>query len=227
METATGLTPQEKAFFEAFGYLRIKGLFARDIAEIIQGFEDVFTDEGHPRVETFEALHGRERRMIIPQFVTKSSRLSPLLDDPRVIGIVTSLLGPDYEYAESDGNLFDCESSWHSDMYNAPLRLQHVKVSFYLDTLRADSGAIRVIPGTQFFSESFGKTVRRKLHDPDRIEEEFGVAGHEIPSVALETDPGDVVVWDFRTVHASYGGGRRRRLFSINFREKQPDAATA
>jgi ectoine hydroxylase-related dioxygenase (phytanoyl-CoA dioxygenase family) len=98
--------------------------------------------------------------------------------------------------------------------------LHHVKLSFYLDTLRENTGAIRVIPGTHFFSETFGRTVRRKLLDPDKIPDEFGVAGPDIPSVPLETDPGDLVVWDFRTVHASYGGAHRRRLFSINFRER-------
>jgi len=219
MATATDLTPQQVTFFESFGFLRLKGLFAADVDEITRGFEDVFAAEGHPRMELYEPLHGRERRIIIPQFITKSPILSRLVNDPRVTGIVSSLLGPEYEYAESDGNLFDCESHWHSDMYGAPLHLHHVKLSFYLDKLRGDSGAIRVIPGTQFFNESFGVAVRRKLLDPDRIEDEFGVPGREIPSVVVETDPGDLVAWDFRTVHASYGGALRRRLFSINFRD--------
>jgi ectoine hydroxylase-related dioxygenase (phytanoyl-CoA dioxygenase family) len=228
MVVATQLTPQQVTYFETFGFLKLPGVFAADVDDIVQGFEEVFAVEGHPRMELYEPLHGRERRLIIPQFVTKSPKLSRLLDDPRVVGIVSSLLGDDYEYAESDGNLFDCESAWHSDMYGAPLHLHHVKLSFYLDRLRADSGAIRVIPGTNFFNETFAKTVRRKLLDPDNIRNEFGVDGREIPSVPLETDPGDLVVWDFRTVHASYHGGVRRRLFSINFKaSEQRQAASA
>jgi Phytanoyl-CoA dioxygenase (PhyH) len=228
MVVATQLTPQQVTYFETFGFLKLPGVFAAYIDEIVQGFEEVFAVEGHPRMELYEPLHGRERRLIIPQFVTKSPKLSRLLDDPRVVGIVSSLLGDDYEYAESDGNLFDCESAWHSDMYGAPLHLHHVKLSFYLDRLRADSGAIRVIPGTNFFNETFAKKLRRKLLDPDNIRNEFGVDGREIPSVPLETDPGDLVVWDFRTVHASYHGGVRRRLFSINFKSsEQRHAASA
>jgi hypothetical protein len=50
----------------------------------------------------------------------------------------------------------------------------------------------------------------------------FGVPYDEIPSYPLETDPGDLVVWSFRTVHASFGGDARRRLFSINFKEPNP-----
>jgi Phytanoyl-CoA dioxygenase (PhyH) len=219
----TGLTPQQVAFFETFGYLKLPGLFADAVDDIIAGFEEVFAAEGHPRMELYEPLHGEERRLIIPAFITKSERLVRLLDDARVVGIVTSLLGQGYEYAESDGNLFDCESTWHSDIYGAPMSVHHVKLSFYLDSLRADSGAIRVMPGTNFFNDPFALSLRKRMKDVSKIEEEFGVTDRELPSVVLETDPGDVVVWDFRTIHASFYGGKRRRLFSINFRERQSD----
>ena len=131
--------------------------------------------EGHPRMETYVELHGEERRLIIPQFVTKHPTLNKLREDPRVVGIVTSLLGNDHEYAESDGNLFDCESLWHSDTYGAPMLIHHVKLSFYLDSLKADSGAIRVIPGTQHFRESFATALRNGFREPSEIEERFGV----------------------------------------------------
>ena len=230
MDTMTGLdgglNEQQVAYFETFGFLKLPGLFRDDVADIIAGFEDVFAGEGHFRMETYVPLHGDQRRLIIPQFVTKNATLSRLLDDRRVVGIVRSLLGDDYEYAESDGNLFDCESTWHSDIYGASLDVHHVKLSFYLDTLRADSGAIRVIPGTNFFNESFARNVRRRINDPTNIAKEFGVDDRDLPSVTLETDPGDVVVWDFRTIHASFNGRERRRLFSINFRESTAEAAS-
>jgi hypothetical protein len=221
---SNGLNDQQVAYFETFGFLKLPGLFRDDIDEIITGFEEVFAAE-HPRMELYEPLHGEERRLIIPQFISKNERLHRLLDDPRVRGIVSSLLGSDYEYAESDGNLFDCESTWHSDMYGAPLHLHHVKLSFYLDTLREDSGAIRVIPGTNFFNENFALNLRKRIWDPTKIASEFGVPDRELPSFPIETDPGDVVAWDFRTIHASFYGGKRRRLFSINFRERAAEQA--
>jgi hypothetical protein len=219
MDTLSGLTRQQVKFFETFGFLVLPGLFRDDIDQIIEAFEAVFATEGHPRMETYVELHGEERRLIIPQFVTKHPTLNRLREDPRVLGIVSSLLGDNYEYAESDGNLFDCESLWHSDTYGAPMLIHHVKLSFYLDSLRADSGAIRVIPGTQHFKESFATALRNGFREPTEIEEQFGVDARDIPSVALETEPGDLVVWDFRTIHASYHGQVRRRLFSINYRE--------
>ena len=207
------------AYFETFGYLKLPGLLADDIDEITEAFEAVFADEANPRWETYEELHLRRRRLIIPAFIDRHPRLARLRDDPRVSGIVRSLIGPDYEYAESDGNIFSCESSWHADTYSAGLGRLHVKASIYLDPLSADSGAIRVIPGTNFHHTSYAQTLRRELEHADQIESHFGIDGRDIPSWAISSVPGDVVVWNFRTIHASYNGGERRRLFSINFRE--------
>jgi hypothetical protein len=213
------LTPQQKTYFDAFGFLRLPGLFRDDIATLIAGFEEIFADEGLARTETHEQLHLERPRIIISDFIDKSDKLRPLLDDPRVIGVVTGLIGENYEYCNSDGNLFYCESSWHPDTYGAPLTRYHVKLSFYLDPLHGDSGAIRMIPGTNFNQTPFARQIRRNLEDPTKIKDIYGVEPSQIPSWTLMSEPGDLIVWNFRTVHASFNGNERRRLFSINFRE--------
>jgi hypothetical protein len=38
-----------------------------------------------------------------------------------------------------------------------------------------------------------------------------------VPSWTVDVDPGDLVVGNFRTMHASFNGGVRRRLFTMNF----------
>jgi ectoine hydroxylase-related dioxygenase (phytanoyl-CoA dioxygenase family) len=226
MDTATPvLSPQQVTFFRTFGFLRFPGLFRDDIDEISAGFERVFAAEEHGRLETFEDLHGSERRIIIPAFVTKDPYLATLIDDPRTRSIVSGLLGPDHEYAESDGNLFDCESHWHSDIYGAPIEYQHLKLSFYLEPLRADTGAIRVFPGTNSVEHEYATAVRRLTWDSTKLADTFGMDPRDLPGHVIESDPGDLIIWDFRTIHASYGGGMRRRLFSINFRERIPEPA--
>jgi hypothetical protein len=214
------LSDQQVAYFETFGYLKIPGLFTADVEDLTAGFEAVFA--GNPQWVTNEELHYDQTRTIIPAFITKDRRLHRLLEDERVVGIVTSLIGPHYEYAESDGNLFSCETSWHSDIYAAPLNQYHLKLSFYLDPLRADTGAIRFIPGTNHHESTYARTLRRDLNTPTSVFETFGVPSQEIPSWPVETDPGDLVIWNFRTIHGSFGGGERRRLFSVNFRETSP-----
>jgi hypothetical protein len=214
------LSPQQIHFFETFGFLKIPGLFADDIDEIVDAFEELF--EKQPVWETNEALHGDEKRLIIPGFIEQSPRLSRLQHDPRVVGIVQSILGRDHIWSSSDGNLFYCESYWHPDDYAAPLHHYHVKLSFYLDDLTGQNGAIRIIPGSHFHQQTFSKTLRRAFKEEAGIESVFGVPGGEIPSLVVESTPGDLVLWNFRTIHGSYNGGERRRLFSLNFGEKEP-----
>jgi hypothetical protein len=213
-----GLSSQQLAFFETFGFITIRGLFTEDMPRITRGFEEVFGD--HPPVETREWLHFEDRRQIIPSFVDKSDDLRWLKDDPRVVGLISSIMRErPWEYAESDGNLFYCDSSWHPDIYAAPMTQYHVKLSFYLDPLRADTGAIRMLPGSNHHLTPYANTLLRTLQKPDDIEATYGVPVDQIPSWPLETDPGDLVIWQFRTIHASFGGSARRRLFSMNYRE--------
>lgn len=216
------LSPQQIHFFETFGYLKIPGFLAEDIDEIIGGFEDLFGDENQPVWETKEALHGEEKRVIIPGFIEQSPRLAPLQHDPRVVGVVQSLMGRDYQWASSDGNLFYCESYWHPDTYAAPLNHYHMKMSFYLDDLTGDNGAIRIIPGSHFHNSAFARTLLKDLNNPEHVTDAYGIPGGEVPSVTLESSPGDVIIWNFRTIHGSYNGGERRRLFSLNFGEAVP-----
>ena len=56
-----------------------------------------------------------------------------------------------------------------------------------------------------------------------RVKDVYGIEHNEIPSWTLESEPGDLIIWNFRTLHASFNGGERRRLFSINFREADHD----
>ena len=217
------LSPQQLRFYETFGFLKIAGLFAADVHRITSGFEEVFAEADHPRMETYEELHNNDRRIIIPGFITRSPDLAWLQHDPRVVGICRGLIGDDYEYAESDGNIFDCESEWHSDIFAAPFHQYHLKLSFYLDSLSGEGGAIRIMPGTNHHDQTYAKLLRRDLMDPTITEELFGVKGRDLPSWTVNSEPGDLVIWNFRTIHASYNGGLRRRLFSVNFREPAQD----
>jgi ectoine hydroxylase-related dioxygenase (phytanoyl-CoA dioxygenase family) len=212
------LSPQQITYFRTFGYLKLPGLFANDADELIQSFEEVFRDQ-EVDMESYVELHNNDRRRIVFSILSKHPRLNALLDDPRITGLVTQLLGDSWEFADSDGNLFDCESHWHADTYGAPMTQHHLKLSFYLDPLRADSGAIRVIPGTNDWTSEYALKLRRSFQHAEDISGTFGVDPRDIPAVVLESDPGDLILWDYRTIHASYYGNVRRRLFSVSFRE--------
>jgi ectoine hydroxylase-related dioxygenase (phytanoyl-CoA dioxygenase family) len=93
--------------------------------------------------------------------------------------------------------------------------------------LTRDTGCLRVIPGSQR-PDHF---VRSQKINVNQSEELFGVAPSEFPgNVALETQPGDVLIFNHDTYHAAFGGQERRRMFTMNCtrRAKTPeDLATA
>jgi ectoine hydroxylase-related dioxygenase (phytanoyl-CoA dioxygenase family) len=221
------ITEQEVNFLGMFGYLRIPGLFVDEIEEITEAFEAVFADPRHNRVDMNEAVHRNDRRIMIPGFVDLHPTLAKLRGDERIVGLARAVLGDDIEYAQSDGNLAFCHTEWHADIYNAPMTQHHIKISFYLDRLRADSGAIRVIPGTHFWQGDYALGLRHSFRDVGKTHELFGVESPGIPATVIDSDPGDVLVWDYRIIHASFNGLNRRRYFSVNFREPVTARVTA
>jgi hypothetical protein len=219
------ITPQQVNWFETFGYLVLPGWFADDMPRIREGFEDVFAREEAQLLDpenefhrTSDPQYQRETRWIIPAFLDKSDKLAWLRQDRRLDAIPRALLGDDYEYAESDGNLFNCDVYWHLDAYGATASALHIKVFFYLDELRHEAGALRVIPGSHHSGGYTAALFRQLTKDPERVPEIFGVDIDEIPSSTLEIAPGDLIVTNFRTMHGSFNGGARRRLFTVNFR---------
>jgi Phytanoyl-CoA dioxygenase (PhyH) len=220
------ITEQQLTFLHTFGFLRLPGLFADEIDEITEAFETVFATPDNFRMDMNEPLHRNDRRVIIPKFIDHHPRLARLRDDERILEVARAVLGADAEYAESDGNLAFCHSEWHADTYGAPMATRHIKLSFYLDPLRADSGAIRVLPGTQYWQSPYARDLRGAFRDFGKTADVFGVESTEIPAVIVDSDPGDILIWDYRLVHASFNGLDRRRFFSVNFRERAREDAS-
>jgi ectoine hydroxylase-related dioxygenase (phytanoyl-CoA dioxygenase family) len=75
----------------------------------------------------------------------------------------------------------------------------------YLDPLQATSGALRVVEGSHR-----NGALRAALEDGAR-------PNSRCPVRTLEVTPGDLVVFDFRVFHASFGGGVGRRVLSMDF----------
>jgi hypothetical protein len=203
------LTDAQKNFFKTFGYLSFPGLMAQDAGEIIAGFERVFSSVGGGH---FGKPHdGKSRSCIVP-FIDRDAYLSSLLDDSRVHGILASLLGDDFNYMGSDGNYYTGNTPWHSDSGFSPRRL-HVKIAFYLDPVDANSGCLRVIPGSHRVGEPFAQDVHAHYGNSEQY---WGVAGANMPCVPLPTKPGDLVLFNHDLKHASYHGATNRRMFTIN-----------
>jgi ectoine hydroxylase-related dioxygenase (phytanoyl-CoA dioxygenase family) len=209
------LSEQQVAYFRTFGFLRFPGLMAGEIGAITDAFEAIWAARGGGHAG--RPHDGKARSSIVP-FIDQSERLCALLDDPRIVGIASSLLGDDFNYMSSDGNYYVGDTGWHSDGWRTN-GVTNIKMAFYLDPVGRDSGCLRVIPG----SHETADTYARELHTfAARSQAAWDVAGRDVPAVALETQPGDLVLFNHNCKHASFGGGARRRMFTINLSQSYP-----
>ena len=209
MKTVQKLSQHRLDFFDTFGYLAFPGLFNDCIDKIIEEFEDIWVKSGR--------THDKINRSALIQFPDQSKYLSSLLDDHRIHDIASSICGEDFNYFTGSGNYYVGDTSWHSDGYNQR-PVKSIKLAFYLDPVTKNSGALRVIPGSHRNIDYFGDLLESHI-----TSDIFGMTGDQIPAVALESNPGDVLVFNHRIKHSSWGGSDRRRMFTMNFSERYPD----
>jgi ectoine hydroxylase-related dioxygenase (phytanoyl-CoA dioxygenase family) len=233
------VTPRSK-FFDTFGYLYLPGLLADDIDWISQEFDAIWARR--PDIH-HDGLH----RTIYPDaFLNASSVLARLIEHPLLSAVSEELLGPDIAYYGGDGNYYSGDTAWHRDVFGIPdgeegkSIVRHIKIAFYLDPLTADTGALRVIPGSHHLTDTFAKEVREFVAhggadaglSPEGLPArgmsefvgqdggEFGLSPEDIPAVAMSVTPGDILIFDHRIMHASFGGSEARRMFAMNLCEQ-------
>lgn len=193
-------------FFRTFGYMIMPQAFTPEEVDWI-------SREFEYAIRTFGGglNHNGSARTMFGAPAERTEKLCTLVDHPAVQALAGAALGPDFNYASGDGNYYTGDTGWHPDGNWG--QLFTCKIAFYLDPLTAATGALRVIPGSQR-PDHF---VRTEKIDPNRSEELFGVHPSRFPgSVALETNPGDLVIFNHDLFHAAFGGGARRRMFTMN-----------
>ena len=203
------LSSQQMAFMETFGYLNFPGLLGDCIDKIIEAFEEVWSKRGGGH--DGKPHDGIARSCIVP-FINQSEYLSALLDDPRIDGIFSSLLGDDFQYMGSDGNYYVGNTGWHSDG-GWPRPIIYYKMALYLDPLTRETGSLRVVPGSHRYGEGYAEEIQDQIRESEK---HWGIGGGEVPAIALETNPGDVAVFNQGTKHSAWGGSDRRRMFTVN-----------
>lgn len=119
--------------------------------------------------------------------------------------MLTAILGEDYNYLGSAGELYVGDGMWHPDgIYQ---ELPFAKLGMYLDPLTPATGSLRVVPGSHLQGWE-GNLDTRAL---------WGIAEDEVPCASFDNRPGDVTIFNLNTLHNSLKGGYRRRVIFMGF----------
>lgn len=194
------LSPQQQHWrrhFADFGFVWLPGLFAAEAGWISQEFERVFQEKG--------ITHDGTRRTGCGYLVESSARLCGLLADARLEAVLVAILGEDYNYLGSAGELYVGDGMWHPDGVFPDLTF--AKLAMYLDPLTPQTGALRVVPGSHLQGWE-GNLDTQAL---------WGLDPDQVPCASFDNRPGDVIIFNLNTLHNSLKGGYRRRMLNMGF----------
>ncbi len=141
-------------------------------------------------------------------------------DDPRFIDAAEQLLGGPVIPECPEGVLYFAEAGWHTD---DGIGVRGVKFAAYFDELTAETGALRLVPGSHHEEQGARLAAYQRRQPPVRTSAEAAACRASVPGYAAGTEPGDVIAFDLHTWHASFGG--RDRLAWTAVYQRYPETA--
>lgn len=196
------LTEQQVNHFNTFGFLIFRQLFSPEEMKTINAeFEHALT--AAYRHAPFDGTYRHWVRTMGPD----TPFFGGLLEDPRFYEPTEQLYGEDALGIISDANRYVGHTRWHPDHYVDPTEdCYGVKFAYYLEPVGAETGALRLIPGSH----------KNPLHSELRNNlDSYGLEICDVPAYICESEPGDVVAFDVRCWHASWGGAIDRRMCTV------------
>jgi ectoine hydroxylase-related dioxygenase (phytanoyl-CoA dioxygenase family) len=218
------ITNEQIDHFRVFGFLVLRQAFSSEEIGEITNEADAIWDREAPEGSKAGTMAS------FGEFVERNAQLTRLAEDDRIYGTVNQLLGDGFVWAGSEGNV-GCLSGgtahhWHADRPGRDeLDYLRIKVMIYLDPTRKETGAFRVIPGSHKLPLHEALQPFQHVH-PEKNPTFFGLPGDQIPCVAIESNPGDIVFFTQSLFHAVYGGlSVRRRFIALKFAAKPQSEA--
>ena len=204
---------EKRAHFNTFGFIIWRQAFSpAEMADITVEFDDQMTElRGGP---PFDGETGENRA----PFVELHSSLARLAVDDRIYGTAEELLGPDFVWAGSEGNITVGDHGWHADRPGDHEEISYVrlKTMLYLDDTTKDSGALRVIPGSHRMP-LHGEIEPERRHQRGETVDPFGVPGEDVPCFPVESNPGDLVFFCQSLWHSVFHGWVGRRYIALKY----------
>lgn len=204
------LTEQQLEHFNTFGFVILRQIFTpEELATIAREYET-----GLNAAYRGKPFDGTQRHWTCTMG-PDTPLMTSLLEDERFYGPAQQLYGEDVLGMVADANRYVGHTGWHPDHSADPAKdCYGIKFAYYLDPVGAESGALRVVPGShrQPFHQEVGATIKgAKLEI------------RAVPAYVCESQPGDMVAFDLRLWHASWGGSAGRRMCTFVYYNNPKD----
>lgn len=208
------LTDQQVAHYRTFGFVVLRNLL--DAAEV-NALRNEVTAAHRDAFGASHAARGNGSGIeghYLPLMADHTPRSASLpVDDPRLLDRAMELLDAQVVPTPAEGILYFAEAGWH---YDDGIGVTGLKIALYLEPLAAETGALRLLPLSHHAAARRRLERYRLAHALPRSAAEFPAHIAAFPYYAAETCPGDAVVFDLHTWHAS-AGGRDRLCWSIEY----------
>lgn len=195
------MNQEQLHFFRSFGYIVLRQFFnADDLAQLNRDHQQGLANQ-YPA----ERNDGSER--LWTRMTDESTPFAAsLMEDPRLLTPAQQICGEDVLGIGVDINRYVDTTGWHPDTGDE--NQIAVKFIFYLDAVDANTGALRVIPGSHLLRGEQRNAFAKAISATPLT---------EVPCQAAATAPGDVIAFDIRTWHASHGGSDNRRAWNLDY----------
>jgi len=200
------LTQEQLNHYQTFGFIILRNLFSRDEVAILQ----TEFDRAAERAAKFIPFDGTQRQSVYfngqdgPFFVS-------LTEDPRFVDVARQIYGEDvFAIGPASCTRFiNPGTKWHPDTIN--YHQSGLGFVFFLQAVRADHGALRVLPGSHrnpWHDELREIRAKQKLGGAHPIRKALGGI-ENVPAYPCEADPCDVVAFDVRLCGMRVGAASR------------------
>jgi Phytanoyl-CoA dioxygenase (PhyH) len=196
-------------WFRSFGYLVLRGFFEPALVEelrdeMVRTMLGVHGDRYYER-PPMSGMAGHYTCLLGPW----APRTVELVESSRLVGLAERLVGGGVlpSPCDTQGILYFDHAGWHND---TGIAIRGVKFVSYLESLDADTGALRVFPASHRLIHA--ERAFAHLYSLD-------VSVPDAPGQVLTTEPGDVIAFDPLLWHASWGGRDRHQWSTLYLRD--------
>jgi len=184
------ISAEHYSFYRKNGFLKLENVVPEEYLEMMRSALTRICEQPNPSVDIIKStdVSGNEIVTGIDQLLIKSESIfTQVLGSPMMLSIAEAICGADFfpiqEFSVikriGDANKID----WHQDVVSSSVGTTCM-IGIYLDSADLENGALRVVPGSQHLGTDIC-TLK------------------ELPSVAIEMQPGDVLIHDLMVAHCS------------------------